>query len=102
MRRHGLFDALQLAVRERRPDLVQLDGQAVFVGNREIDANLLFNTDHFDGKAAFIEKALEQLAGLSAGGGDRPRFRAKGVGTADALNPPPPAPTTPLTNYTTP
>src|SRR5258708_17235737 len=35
--------------------------------------------EFFDWKTAFVEKAFEQLPGLTAGGRDGPRFRSEGV-----------------------
>ena len=64
----GGFDAGDFFAIEARAGFVELDGEAVAVGDSEVEADVVADRHGGDGKAAMIHEFLEAHGGFAAGG----------------------------------
>ena len=71
---------------EARPGFVELDGEAVTIGDGEVEANVIADGDGGDGKAAMIHEFFEAHGGLAAGRENGEGFAAEIVDDAGGVD----------------
>ena len=84
----GLLEPVDLALIHRWTGLVQLDGEALLVGDRQIGPYLLMNRHDLDGKSVSAHQLLEPLSGFAARGENRQRLSSERVNHGGGVDSP--------------
>lgn len=82
----GLFELVELFGGEFGARLVELDTKALFVGDGEIDADVVLDGDELNGELVLAEQALEARSGFTARGDDGQSLAAERLDNARGVD----------------